>query len=65
MERRNRIFSVASALQLYTEGRRYDHPIIKLAKVVSYPTLIVLDKEGRIVGIPLILTLILEVLKSI
>ncbi|OPC69919.1 hypothetical protein BAZ12_08845 [Elizabethkingia miricola] len=46
------IFSVASALQLYTEGRRYDHPIIKLAKVVSYPTLIVLDKEGRIVGIP-------------
>lgn len=46
------IFSAASALQLYTEGRRYDHPVIKFAKVVSYPTLIVLDKEGRIVGVP-------------
>ncbi|AZB26884.1 TlpA family protein disulfide reductase [Chryseobacterium bernardetii] len=46
------IFSIKSALQLYTEGRRYDHPIIKFAKVGAYPTLIVLDKQGRIVGIP-------------
>lgn len=46
------IFSVPSALQLYTGGQRYDHPVIKFAKVTSYPTLIVLDKEGRIVGRP-------------
>jgi thiol-disulfide isomerase/thioredoxin len=45
-------FSMESALQLYAEGKRYDHPIIKFAKIRAYPTLIVLDKEGRIVGIP-------------
>lgn len=45
-------FSMKSALQLYTEGKRYDHPIIKFAKIRAYPTLIGLDKEGRIVGIP-------------
>lgn len=46
------IYSVGSALQLYTEGKRYDHPIIEFGKINAFPTLIVLDKEGRIVGIP-------------
>ncbi|WP_333888370.1 TlpA disulfide reductase family protein [Sphingobacterium siyangense] len=45
-------YSVDSSLQLFTEGLRYDHPIIKFSKVSSYPTLIVLDKQGKIVGIP-------------
>ncbi|RQO35377.1 hypothetical protein DBR39_18850 [Chryseobacterium sp. KBW03] len=46
------IYSVGSALQLYTEGKRYDHPIIKFGNINAFPTLIVLDREGRIVGIP-------------
>ncbi|AZB17458.1 TlpA family protein disulfide reductase [Chryseobacterium indologenes] len=46
------VYSVAGSLQLYTEGRRYDHPIITFAKIKAFPTLIVLDKEGSIVGIP-------------
>lgn len=46
------IYSVGSSLQLSTEGRRNDHPVLKFGNVNAYPTLIVLDKEGRIVGIP-------------
>ncbi len=46
------IYSVKKSLQLYTEGKRYDHPIIKFGKVNAFPTLIVLDREGKIVGIP-------------
>ena len=46
------IFSVEDALQLSTEGRRTDHPVLKFGNVNAYPTLIVLDKEGKIVGIP-------------
>lgn len=46
------IYSVGGSLQLNTEGRMYDHPLLKFANVYAYPTLIVLDKEGKIVGIP-------------
>jgi len=46
------IYSVEGSLQLSTEGRRNDHPLLKFGNVNAYPTLIVLDKEGRIVGIP-------------
>lgn len=46
------IFSSESSLQLYTEEKRMDHDIVKFAKVSSYPRLIVLDKQGNIVGIP-------------
>ncbi|MFC3157132.1 TlpA family protein disulfide reductase [Chryseobacterium arachidis] len=46
------VFSISGALQLYTDGKRYDHPIIKFAKIRAYPTLIVLDRDGRIIGMP-------------
>lgn len=46
------VFSSKKSLQLYTEEKRMDHEIIKFARVSSYPTLIVLDKQGNIVGIP-------------
>ncbi|WP_084184279.1 TlpA family protein disulfide reductase [Chryseobacterium ureilyticum] len=46
------IYSVPSSLQLSTEGRRNDHPVLKFGNVNAFPTLIVLDKQGKIVGIP-------------
>ncbi|OCA77122.1 hypothetical protein BBI01_01270 [Chryseobacterium artocarpi] len=45
-------YSSKHSLQLYTEGQRFDHPIIKFGMVAAYPTFIVLDKKGNIVGIP-------------
>jgi len=46
------VFSSKNSLQLYTEEKRMNHDIIKFAKVTFYPRLIVLDKQGNIVGIP-------------
>ncbi|MDR2270458.1 MAG: TlpA family protein disulfide reductase [Sphingobacterium sp.] len=45
-------YSSKHSLQLYTESQRFDHPIIKFGMVAAYPTFIVLDKNGNIVGIP-------------
>lgn len=46
------VFSSRNSLQLYTEDKKNNHEIIKFAKVTFYPRLIVLDKEGNIVGVP-------------
>ncbi|REC62284.1 hypothetical protein DRF65_11260 [Chryseobacterium pennae] len=46
------IFSSKNSLQLYTEEQRMNHDIIKFAKVTFYPRLIVLDKNGNIIGVP-------------
>ncbi|REC61810.1 hypothetical protein DRF65_13815 [Chryseobacterium pennae] len=46
------VFSSKNSLQLYTEEKRAEHDIIKFSKVFFYPRLIVLDKQGNIVGIP-------------
>lgn len=44
-------YSSKNSLQLYTEEQRFDHPIIKFAKIPAYPTLVVLDKQGNLIGI--------------
>lgn len=46
------IYSVGGSLQLSTGGRKSDHPVLKFGNVNAFPTLIVLDKDGKIVGIP-------------
>ncbi len=45
-------YSSKSSLQLYTQDQRFNHPIIEFAKIPSYPSLIVLDKNGNLVGVP-------------
>lgn len=45
------IYSSEGSLQL-TTGESRNHPLLKFANVNAFPTLIVLDKDGRIVGIP-------------
>lgn len=46
------VFSSKKSLQLYTEEKKMDHDIIKFARVFFYPRLILLNKQGNIVGIP-------------
>lgn len=44
------LYSSKSSLQLYTNGDGTNHPLIDYADIKAYPTLLVLDKEGKYVG---------------
>lgn len=41
-----------TALQLYTEGMELDHPLVKFLNPSGYPFLIVVDKNGNLIGPP-------------
>lgn len=43
------VFSSPGAAQLYTNGSGSDHEIIRNYQVPSYPTLVLIDKEGNII----------------
>ena len=43
------IYTNKYSLDLFTEGKGVDHPIIKNYKVMMYPTLIMIDKDGKII----------------
>ncbi|MBO9634124.1 MAG: redoxin family protein [Chitinophagaceae bacterium] len=45
-------YSGKNTLQLYTEGKEQQHPFIKHLNLYGYPQLIVVDKDGNIVGVP-------------
>ncbi|KXH84885.1 TlpA family protein disulfide reductase [Chryseobacterium kwangjuense] len=45
-------YSSASSLQLYTEGRSKEHPMMKYLNIYAYPRLIVVDKNGNIASAP-------------
>jgi thiol-disulfide isomerase/thioredoxin len=40
----------SEALPLYTEGKQKDHPVIGQFGISAYPTLVLLNQEGRIVN---------------
>lgn len=44
------IYTHPESVNLYTEGRGMDHEVIKYYKITSMPTLMVIDKEGRILS---------------
>lgn len=43
-------FMPEHSLKLYTDGLRFDHPLIKYFGIVAYPTPILVGKDGRIVA---------------
>jgi len=45
---RNGNYNSSLSLNLYTEGKGYSHDIIKFYNVVAYPTVLLIDKSGRI-----------------
>jgi thiol-disulfide isomerase/thioredoxin len=45
-------YSFANSTKLITSNQGQDHPAIKRFKIIGYPTLIILDKEGRLVRSP-------------
>jgi cytochrome oxidase Cu insertion factor (SCO1/SenC/PrrC family) len=42
-------FSSSGSFHLYTEGEGFGHPVIKAYGIASYPTLVLIDAQGRIV----------------
>lgn len=45
-------YSSSGSLQLYTEGKSKEHPMMKYLNIYAYPRLIVVDKNGNIAGTP-------------
>lgn len=45
-------YSSPNSLQLFTGGRSNDHPMMKYLNIYSYPRLIVVDREGKILSAP-------------
>ncbi|UIR57818.1 TlpA family protein disulfide reductase [Sphingobacterium sp. SRCM116780] len=45
-------FSSVNSLQLYTNEKGSDHPLLKYLKFSSYPMLVLIDKKGNFAGIP-------------
>lgn len=45
-------YSSPNSLQLFTEGRSSDHPMMKYLNIYSYPRIIVVDKDGEILSAP-------------
>jgi thiol-disulfide isomerase/thioredoxin len=41
-------YSGQSAIALYTNGEADKHPVIKYAGIFGYPTLFLIDKEGKL-----------------
>jgi thiol-disulfide isomerase/thioredoxin len=41
------------AINLFTEGKGKFHPIVKLYNIISFPTLILVDKQGKICQSPI------------
>jgi thiol-disulfide isomerase/thioredoxin len=46
------LFSAKGSVQLYTNGLETNHPIIQFYKISAYPTLLIVDKKGKIFSIP-------------
>lgn len=44
-------FFVPGSIYLYTDGKGEDHPIVDYYKIFAYPTLILIDRRGKMVGI--------------
>ncbi|WP_413670094.1 TlpA family protein disulfide reductase [Mucilaginibacter sp. Mucisp86] len=44
------IYSSKNAVQLYTNGLAANHPLIKYYRVGSYPTIVIIDKEGKLIS---------------
>lgn len=45
-------YSSPNSLQLFTNGRSNDHPMMKYLNIYSYPRLIVVDRDGKILSAP-------------
>ncbi|MDQ1805026.1 redoxin family protein [Chryseobacterium sp. CKR4-1] len=45
-------YSSSNSLQLYTNAKSKEHPMMKYLNIYAYPRLIVVDKEGNIVAVP-------------
>lgn len=45
-------YSSLGSLQLYTEGKSKEHPMMKYLNIYAYPRLIVVDKNGNIASPP-------------
>ena len=41
-------YSAATSLPLYTGGKGYEHPIIRYYKVFSYPCVVIIDQDQKI-----------------
>ncbi|WP_185286269.1 TlpA family protein disulfide reductase [Chryseobacterium indologenes] len=45
-------YSSKNSLQLFTDGKSKEHPMMKYLNIYSYPRLIIVDKKGNIVSAP-------------
>jgi hypothetical protein len=46
----NNDFIPNDALHLYTEGKRFQHPLLKTLGVQSFPQPFLLDRQGKIIA---------------
>ncbi|MNN48514.1 hypothetical protein D3C81_1629960 [compost metagenome] len=44
------IYTNKHSIDLFTEGRGFDHPMIKNYKIRAYPSLILIGKNGKIIS---------------
>ena len=47
-----KIYTSSNSINLFTDGMGDSHPIIAYYLIASYPTLILIDKEGKLCNIP-------------